>query len=86
MTQTVTLLSFDFVKLIAVVVVIPIAGWATHNWHQNFAYHTNLSGWIFLLSGIIMITAAVAILCIRAGRAANGEPGKEFEEALQVLP
>lgn len=78
MTPTVTLLSFDFVKLIAVVViVIPIAAWATHNWHQNFAYHTNLSWWI---------TAAVAILCIRAGRAANGEPGKEFEEALQVLP
>jgi ABC-type antimicrobial peptide transport system permease subunit len=78
--QIITLLSFDFVKLIAVafVIAIPIAWWATHNWLQNFAYHTNLSWWIFLLSGIIMITAALAILCIRAGRAAMANPVKSL--------
>ncbi|HEU5054666.1 MAG TPA: ABC transporter permease [Hanamia sp.] len=78
--QIITLLSFDFVKLIAVafVIAIPIAWWATHNWLQNFAYHTNLSWWIFLLSGIIMITTALAILCIRAGRAAMANPVKSL--------
>lgn len=74
--QIISLLSVDFVKLIAVafIIAIPVAWWATHNWLQNFAYHTNLSWWIFLLSGIIMITAALTILCIRAGRAAMSNP------------
>jgi ABC-type antimicrobial peptide transport system permease subunit len=69
-------LSVDFVKLISVafIVAIPVAWWAMHNWLQNFAYHTSLSWWIFLLSGIIMITAALTILCIRAGRAAIANP------------
>ena len=75
-TQIITLLSVNFIKLIAVafIIAIPIAWWATHNWLQNFAYHTGLSWWIFLLSGIIMITAALIILCIRAGRAAMANP------------
>lgn len=78
--QIITLLSSDFVKLIAVafIVAIPVAWWVTHNWLQNFAYHTKLSWWIFLLSGIIMITAALIILCIRAGRAAMANPVKSL--------
>lgn len=79
-TQIISLLSVDFVRLIAIafVIAIPVAWWATHNWLQNFAYHTKLSWWIFLLSGIIMITTALAILCIRAGRAALANPVKSL--------
>jgi len=74
--QIIALLSVNFIKLIAVafIIAIPIAWWATHNWLQNFAYHTDLSWWIFLLSGILMITVALAILCIRAGRVAMANP------------
>ena len=66
--QIIALLSVNFVKLIAVafIIALPIAWLATHNWLQNFAYHTALSWWVFALSGIIMITAALIILCIRA--------------------
>jgi ABC-type antimicrobial peptide transport system permease subunit len=78
--QIISLLSVDFIKLIAIafVIAIPVAWWATHNWLQNFAYHTSLSWWIFLLSGILMITAALAILSIRAGRAAMANPVKSL--------
>lgn len=79
-TQIITLLSVDFVKLISVafIIAIPVAWWAMHNWLQNFAYHTSLSWWIFLLSGIIMITAALTILCVRAGKAAIANPVKSL--------
>lgn len=78
--QIIALLSVNFIKLIAVafIIAIPIAWWATHNWLQNFAYHTDLSWWIFLLSGILMITAALAILSIRAGKAAMANPVKSL--------
>ena len=74
--QIITLLSVDFVKLLALAFVIatPLAYWLTHNWLQNFAYHTGLSWWIFLLSGLIMITIALAILVIRGGKAAMANP------------
>ena len=78
--QIITLLSVDFVRLliIAFVIAIPIAWWQTHSWLQNFAYHTNLSWWIFLFSGIIMIAAALLIICARAGKAAIANPVKSL--------
>ncbi len=79
-SQIIALLSTDFAKLLAVafIIAIPIAWWLTHDWLQNFAYHTELSWWIFLLSGVIMITAAMTILCIRAGKAALVNPVKSL--------
>ena len=78
--QIITLLSGDFAKLIAIafVIAIPIAWWFTHNWLQNFAYHTELNWWIFLVSGVIMVVAAFTILCIRAGKAALANPVKSL--------
>ena len=78
--QIITLLSIDFVKLLAsaFIIAIPIAWWQTHSWLQNFAYHTQLSWWIFLLSGVIMITAALLIICIRSGKAAMANPVKSL--------
>ena len=78
--QIITLLSVDFVKLLALafVIAIPVAWWLMHNWLQNFAYHTTLSWWIFLLSGFIMITIALVILGIRAGKAAMANPVKSL--------
>ena len=78
--QIITLLSVDFVKLLALafVIAIPVAWWLMHNWLQNFAYHTTLSWWIFLASGFIMITIALVILGIRAGKAAMANPVKSL--------
>ena len=76
----ITLLSGDFIKLLAFafVIAIPISWWTMHNWLQNFAYHTSLSWGIFILSGVIMITAALLIICIRSGRAAMANPVKSL--------
>jgi putative ABC transport system permease protein len=78
--QIITILSVDFVKLLALafIIAIPIAWWQMHNWLQNFAYHTELSWWIFLLSGVIMITLAWVILCIQAIKAAIANPVKSL--------
>ncbi|MEP6466075.1 MAG: ABC transporter permease [Parafilimonas sp.] len=78
--QIITLLSIDFVKLLAIafIIAIPIAWWAMNSWLQNFAYHTELSWWIFLLSGLIMITTALLIICIRSGKAAMANPVKSL--------
>ncbi len=74
--QIITLLAAEFAKLlvIAFVIALPIAWWQTHQWLQNFAYHTALSWWVFLLGGVVMITVALIIIGIRAGKAAMVNP------------
>ena len=55
-SQIISLLSKDFLKLvfIAFVIAIPIAWWGSYKWLQNFSYKTNISIWIFFLGGMIM--------------------------------
>ncbi len=74
--QIITLLSVDFIKLLVIAFIIstPIAWWQTHNWLEDFAYRTELSWWIFLLSGFFLITITMMILSIRAGKAAMANP------------
>jgi putative ABC transport system permease protein len=79
-TQIISLLSKDFLKLvlIAFVIAVPIAWWGASEWLQNFAYKTDISIWIFILGGFIMFTMALVILCIRTFRAASANPVKSL--------
>jgi putative ABC transport system permease protein len=74
--QIITLLAGDFARLLltAFAIAVPIAWWQTHKWLQNFAYHTELSWWLFLAGGAFMITVALVIVSIRAGKAAVANP------------
>ena len=79
-TQIVSLLSRDFLKLIVIafVIAIPIAWYGANAWLQNFAYRTDISWWIFFAGGFIMFFIAFMILCIRTFRAANANPVKSL--------
>ena len=79
-SQIISLLSKDFLKLvfIAFVIAIPIAWWGSYKWLQNFSYKTNISIWIFFLGGMIMFSMALLILCIRTFKAAAANPVKSF--------
>ena len=79
-TQIISLLSKDFLKLVfvAFVIAVPIAWWAGYKWLENFAYKTNISAWIFIAGGAIMFIMALLILCIRTFRAASANPVKSL--------
>ena len=79
-SQIITLLSKDFLKLVfvAFVIAVPIAWWAGYKWLENFAYKTNISAWIFIAGGSIMFIMALAILCIRTFGAASANPVKSL--------
>ncbi len=50
----VSILSKDFVQLvlIAFAIAAPLAWWAIYKWLQDFAYRTEMSWWVFVVSGI----------------------------------
>jgi putative ABC transport system permease protein len=79
-SQIVSLLSKDFVRLviIAFVIAAPLAWWAMHKWLEDFAYRTTISWWIFALSGFAMIIIALLTLSIQTIRSAITNPVKSL--------
>src|SRR3954462_4523509 len=56
-----TLLSREFLLLvtIAMVVASPIAWIAMNDWLQDYAYKINISWWMFVIAGVVVIFIAL---------------------------
>jgi putative ABC transport system permease protein len=52
----------------------PLAWFLMNKWLQNFAYHTSMSWWIFILSGGIALLIAMLTVSYQAIRAATANP------------
>ncbi|WP_299364464.1 ABC transporter permease [Winogradskyella sp.] len=71
-----TLLCKEFLILVAIAFVIaaPIAWYGINDWLQDFAYKTNVSFWVFLVSGIAMVVFALMVISIKTLKAASVNP------------
>jgi ABC-type antimicrobial peptide transport system permease subunit len=74
--QIVTLLSAELMglTLLAFAVAAPIAWWAMNKWIQNFADRTAISWWIFVVSGMAMLSAALFTSAFQTIKAAIANP------------
>lgn len=79
-TNIISVLSKDFVLLvlIAFVIAAPIAWWASYKWLEDFAYKTEMSWWLFALSGLAMLSLALITLSIHTIKAALANPVKSL--------
>ncbi|MEP7323273.1 MAG: ABC transporter permease [Saprospiraceae bacterium] len=75
------LLSKDLVQLIiiAAFLAFPIAWWLMHNWLQNFAYRTDISWWIFLVSGVLVIVISLFTVSYQSIMAALMNPVRSLK-------
>jgi len=75
-TSIVALLSKDFLKLVALAIIIatPLAYWAAGKWLQDFAYKIDVSAWIFIASAALAIVIAFGTIASQAWRAARANP------------
>lgn len=71
-----TLLTTDFVKLVAIAFIIAIpVGWIVmSSWLNNFAYHINLGANVFLGAGVLALLLSVLTISWQAVRAALTNP------------
>ncbi|MEX1054586.1 MAG: FtsX-like permease family protein, partial [Rhodothermales bacterium] len=78
--QIVRLLSKDFVLLIGIALVpaIPVAYFVMSRWLENFAYHIELTGGVFLIAGLTSLAIAVATVGYQAVKAAMADPVKSL--------
>jgi putative ABC transport system permease protein len=75
-SHIVMLLSKDFLKLvvIAIVMATPIAWYFINWWLQDFAYRTDINGWIFILAGAAVIFIALITVSFQSIKAALANP------------
>ncbi|MFN8258400.1 MAG: FtsX-like permease family protein [Bacteroidales bacterium] len=74
--QILVMLNQDMLKLVltAFVLATPIAYYFMHKWLENFAYKTELSWWIFALSGLIVWAVTLLTVSWQSWRAATRNP------------
>ena len=60
--------------IIALMIAAPIGWYVMHDWLKNFAYKTELSWWIFLLTGLIALAIALITVCWQSWKAATINP------------
>lgn len=74
------LLSADFIKLVALsmLIAMPLAYYCMDQWLQNYALHTSLSVWIFVVAGAGLLLVTLATVSYQAVRAALMNPVKSL--------
>ncbi|MBS1729341.1 MAG: ABC transporter permease [Bacteroidetes bacterium] len=75
-----TLLSMDFLKLVALsfVIATPIAWWSMSQWLDTYSYRINMEWWVFILAGLLSMIIALLTVCFQAIRAAKANPVKSL--------
>jgi predicted permease len=74
------LISKEFILLVmlAFVIASPVAWLGMNKWLENFAFRTNISWWIFLSGGMIMILIALITLGFQTIKVAMANPVKSL--------
>jgi len=80
-TGITALLSYDFVKLVvlAIVIAVPVGWWAMDRWLRDFAYQTALDWWIFVSAAVFAIGLALCTVSVQSIKAARANPAKTLK-------
>jgi putative ABC transport system permease protein len=75
------LLSKDFIKLvfIAILLAVPAAWYAMHQWLNNFVYRIDIEWWVFAAASLIAIFIAIATVSFQSVKAALMNPVKSLK-------
>jgi putative ABC transport system permease protein len=75
-TEVMAMLNLDILKwvFIAFLIATPISWYLMNKWHQNFAYKTNLSWWVFILGGLGVSVVTLLTVSWQSWKAANINP------------
>jgi putative ABC transport system permease protein len=79
--QIVYLLTKELMTLVLIANIIawPTAYYIMNKWLQNFAYRTDISIWVFILSGLAALVIALLTVSANAVKAATANPVKSLK-------
>jgi putative ABC transport system permease protein len=72
----VTILNKGFLTLVLIanLLALPMAWWLMTIWLDQFAYHTNIPWWAFVVPGLLTFSIAFISISSKAIGAATGNP------------
>lgn len=75
-----SLLSTEFLILVGIALLIasPLAWYGMNKWLQNYAYHTKVEWWIFVLAAIVSLLITLATISFQTIKAALVNPVKSL--------
>ena len=78
--QIVTTLSTDFIKLVAIALIIatPLVYIAANKWLQSYPYRIGMSWWLFASAGILVMLIALFTVSFQSIKAAIANPVKSL--------
>jgi putative ABC transport system permease protein len=78
LSTIVSILSGEFVRLVllAFLIAVPAAWWASNRWLQGFVYRTPMNWWVFAFGGGLLLLFALITLSFQTIRAALANPVK----------
>ena len=79
-TNITTMLSFNFMKLVAVAIIIasPVAWWAINSWLKDYEYRIRIHWWVFALAGALSMILALVTVSYESIKAAIVNPVKSL--------
>lgn len=78
--NVVVLLSRTFISLLLVsfLIAAPLCYYLMSRWLQNYAYHVEVNGWIFIMAGLFTLVIAFLTVSVQAIKAATANPIKSL--------
>jgi ABC-type antimicrobial peptide transport system permease subunit len=78
--QLLLLISKDFLKLvlIAFVIATPLAWWFMNNWLEKYPDRINISIWLFIAVGLLILLLALVVVSLNTMKAAVTKPAKSL--------
>ena len=74
--EILVVLTSDIVKVILVanIFAFPLAWYFNDQWLQHFAYHINVSYWVYIITLMISLTIAIITILFQTIKAARTNP------------
>ncbi len=74
--QVLMLISKEFLKLvgIAFLIAVPLAWWLMSNWLAKYAFHINISFWLFMVVGVCILALTLIVVSLNTIGAAVRNP------------
>jgi putative ABC transport system permease protein len=63
---------------VSFIIAVPLAYYFGKNWLESFAYHIDLTLWMFVLPGVVLVGITVAIVSIQSYKSAAADPVKSL--------
>jgi putative ABC transport system permease protein len=76
------LIGRDYVKLVVIAfsIAVPTAYNLMQNWLNSFAYHTDISWWVLLLPGVMVLLVAMLAVSGQSLKAASVNPSRILKD------